>query len=68
MIDVNESEFITSSLPPDLTIELELMNIISDHKIPLAAFKSIYEWAVGSQKREGFDFTTMTQAKTLRNK
>lgn len=39
-----ESEFLTTSLRPDLTVELELMNIITDHKMPLAAFKTIYDY------------------------
>ena len=61
VIDVNESEFLTSSLRPDLAVELELMNIVSVHKVPLAAFKSIYEWAVRKSEAKRLLFYQATK-------
>eukprot|EP00536_Pseudo-nitzschia_multiseries_P015768 jgi/Psemu1/43789/gm1.43789_g len=43
--------------PQDI-VKLELMNIISNHKLPLSMFNTIFKWAKTSQYRPGFDFAT----------
>eukprot|EP00536_Pseudo-nitzschia_multiseries_P009302 jgi/Psemu1/22847/gm1.22847_g len=43
--------------PQDI-VELELMNIISSHKLPLSMFNTIFKWAKTRQCRPGFDFAT----------
>eukprot|EP00536_Pseudo-nitzschia_multiseries_P004629 jgi/Psemu1/10407/gm1.10407_g len=47
-----------TKLPPPhhLLAELELMNLMARHKLPLNTFKSIFQWAKKSQMRPGFDF------------
>eukprot|EP00536_Pseudo-nitzschia_multiseries_P010269 jgi/Psemu1/25463/gm1.25463_g len=60
-INLNEREEAFHShtkLPPPhhLLAELELMNLMARHKLPLNTFKSIFQWAKKSQIRTGFDF------------
>ena len=43
---------------PNLTAEIELMNILRKHKVPLNLYKEIYRWATTSQNRMGFDFSS----------
>ena len=42
---------------PQLLVEIELLNIISRHKLPLLTFQTIFQWAIRSQQRDGFDFS-----------
>eukprot|EP00536_Pseudo-nitzschia_multiseries_P008767 jgi/Psemu1/21377/gm1.21377_g len=61
IINLNEREDTFQShtkLPPPnhLLAELELMNLMARHKLPLNTFKSIFQWAKKSQMRPGFDF------------
>ena len=63
VIDVTESEFMRPSIRPQMAVELELMNIITNHKMPLAAFQTIYDWAVRSQNRKGFCFTEQEKSR-----
>ena len=55
-IDSNEEEFQKNISNPQLTPEIDLMNIMTQHKMPLTAFKTIFNWAKRSQGLEGFDF------------
>lgn len=43
---------------PNLTAEIELMNIMRKHKLPLNTYKEIYRWATTCQNRNGFDFAS----------
>ena len=47
-------------LPPSgrTVAELDLMNLMVQHKMPLEAHKSIFEWAIQSQQRLDFSFAT----------
>eukprot|EP00536_Pseudo-nitzschia_multiseries_P017115 jgi/Psemu1/49404/gm1.49404_g len=61
IINLNEREDAFQShtkLPPPhhLLAELELMNLMARHKLPLNTFKSIFQWAKKRQMRPGFDF------------
>ena len=43
--------------------ELDLMNLMVQHKMPLQAHKSIFEWAITSQQRLDFSFATAKSRK-----
>eukprot|EP00537_Pseudo-nitzschia_pungens_P007979 CAMPEP_0172379242 /NCGR_PEP_ID=MMETSP1060-20121228/69828_1 /TAXON_ID=37318 /ORGANISM="Pseudo-nitzschia pungens, Strain cf. cingulata" /LENGTH=405 /DNA_ID=CAMNT_0013106979 /DNA_START=256 /DNA_END=1470 /DNA_ORIENTATION=+ len=49
---------ITDSPSPQLTAEINLINLMTKHKLPLSTFKSIFQWAKQSQNLLGFDFST----------
>ena len=48
----------TSDFPatPRMKAEIELLQLIKHHKMPLKAFQTIWDWAVRSQKIHGFKF------------
>lgn len=52
-------------LPPSgrTLAELDLMNLMAQHKMPLEAHKSIFEWAIKSQQRHDFSFATAKSRK-----
>ena len=64
----SESEpFRISPLPqpfspgPQLLAEIELMDLMVQHKMPLTAFRSIFRWAIKAQKRIGFSFSDLDE-------
>ena len=44
------------ALRPRMKTEIELMCLLKEHKMPLTAFSSIWNWAVRSKNEHGFDF------------
>lgn len=44
---------------PQLLAEIELMNLMVQHKMPLSTFQSIFQWAIKAQKRNGFSFSDL---------
>ena len=55
-IDSKIEEFRKNISDSQLLAEIDLMNIMTQHKMPLTAFKTIFDWAKRSQGRQGFDF------------
>ena len=58
---LNETEIkkrTTADFPatPRMKAEIELLQLIKQHKMPLKAFASIWDWAVRSQKIHGYNF------------
>ena len=53
---------IEALLPPSnmLIAEIELLNVMIRHKMPLNAYKSIFEWAKMCQGMTGFEFSSRT--------
>ena len=51
-------------LPVKLQVETELMKLMGHHKLPLVCFKEIFQWAMKSQKKEGFDFASLPHARS----
>ena len=49
---------------PQLIAEIELMNLMIRHRMPLNAFKTIFDWAKSNQGRVGFDFAKHHQSAT----
>ena len=48
-----------SHVSPHLSTKVELMNIMTQYQLPLCSFKSIFQWAMKSQKKPGFDFSKL---------
>ena len=48
---------------PQLIAELNLMNLVTKHKLPLSTFQVIFNWAIKSQNTHGFDFSTANTRK-----
>ena len=61
-IELNQ---ITASMQSNklLLAETKLLKIITDKKMPLNAFQSIFEWAIESQQSVGFDFANYYHAR-----
>ena len=43
---------------PHLVAEIQLMNLMVEHKMSLNAYRSIFNWARNSQSMDGFDFAS----------
>ena len=60
-----DGSFSISPLPPpllpgpQLLAEIELMNLMVQHKMPLTTFHSIFNWAINAEKRDGFSFSDL---------
>ena len=42
-----------------LEVEIELMNLMIRHKMPLSAFQTIFNWAISNQRKSSFNFATI---------
>jgi len=62
-IQISSNELDTH-LPSHLQVEIELMKIMGNHKMPLSCFKTIFEWAIRSQRRDEFDFASQYHVRT----
>ena len=50
-------------IPTSVIAEVELMHLLRSCRCPLNLFKPIFEWAIKSQQRDGFDFANQSNAR-----
>ena len=61
-VGVNPSDI--HPISHELTAEVELMNLLRKFRAPLCSFKLVFEWAIRSQSRAGFDFSELHHARS----
>ena len=57
IVDSTKPKFTVVPSDERILVELDLMNIMAQHKMSLAAFNSIWRWANRSQERKNFCFS-----------